>query len=171
MSKLGKILLLVYVFLLIWILLFKFSVSPSAVISRTFDGQSYRHINLIPLMESGGRKEVLLNFIVFIPLGLIAQLVGKKNPVIKNAIYILIFSLFIEVSQYILAVGATDITDLLTNTFGGVVGILLYWGLSRLFDTKKLDKILVIVGLTLLVLAVLIVFYLVFIMGVRIRYF
>lgn len=122
-------------------------------------------------MESGGRKEVLLNFIVFIPLGLIAQLVGKKNPVIKNAIYILIFSLFIEVSQYILAVGATDITDLLTNTFGGVVGILLYWGLSRLFDTKKLDKILVIVGLTLLVLAVLIVFYLVFIMGVRIRYF
>ncbi len=74
-------------------------------------------------------------------------------------------------SQYILAVGATDITDLLTNTFGGVVGILLYWGLSRLFDTKKLDKILVIVGLTLLVLAVLIVFYLVFIMGVRIRYF
>ncbi len=94
MSKLGKILLLVYVFLLIWILLFKFSVSPSAVISRAFDGQSYRHINLIPLMESGGRKEVLLNFIVFIPLGLIAQLVGKKNPVIKNAIYILIFSLF-----------------------------------------------------------------------------
>ncbi|EKN40832.1 protein VanZ [Clostridium botulinum CFSAN001627] len=171
MSKLGKILLLVYVFLLIWILLFKFSVSPSAVISRAFDGQSYRHINLIPLMESGGRKEVLLNFIVFIPLGLIAQLVGKKNPVIKNAIYILIFSLFIEVSQYILAVGATDITDLLTNTFGGVAGILLYWGLSRLFDTKKLDKILVIVGLTLLVLAVLIVFYLVFIMGVRIRYF
>lgn len=74
-------------------------------------------------------------------------------------------------SQYILAVGATDITDLLTNTFGGVAGILLYWGLSRLFDTKKLDKILVIVGLTLLVLAVLIVFYLVFIMGVRIRYF
>ncbi|KOR24702.1 VanZ family protein [Clostridium sp. L74] len=171
MKKLGKILLLVYGLLLIWILLFKFSISPSAVISRAFDGASYRHINLIPLMESGGRKEVLLNFIIFIPLGVVAQLVGKKNSIIKNMIYILIFSLFIEVSQYILAVGATDITDLLTNTLGGILGILFYFGLSRLFNTKKFDKILVIAGLTLLVLAVLIVFYLVFIIGVRIRYF
>ncbi|NFV13939.1 VanZ family protein [Clostridium sporogenes] len=171
MKKLGKILLLVYGLLLIWILLFKFSISPSAVISRAFDGASYRHINLIPLMESGGRKEVLLNFIIFIPLGVVAQLVGKKNSIIKNMIYILIFSLFIEVSQYILAVGATDITDLLTNTFSGDLGILFYMGLSRLLDTKKLDKILVIVGLTLLVLTVLLVLYFVFIMRVRIIYF
>lgn len=171
MKKLGKILLLVYGLLLIWILLFKFSISPSAVISGAFDGASYRHINLIPLMESGGRKEVLLNFIIFIPLGVVAQLVGKKNSIIKNMIYILIFSLFIEVSQYILAVGATDITDLLTNTFGGDLGILFYVRLSRLLDTKKLDKILVIVGLTLLVLTVLLVLYFVFIMRVRIIYF
>ncbi|UZW12732.1 VanZ family protein [Clostridium pasteurianum] len=171
MTKASKILLLLYGLLLIWILLFKFSVSPSAVISRAVDGASFRHINLIPLLESGGRKEVLLNFIVFIPLGVFAQIVGKKNPVVKNAIYILLFSLVIEMSQYILAVGATDITDLLTNTLGGVVGILIYLGLSKSVNEKMLDKILTVAGLVLLGLAMLFVFYLVFFMGVRIKYF
>ena len=38
--------------------------------------------------------------------------------------------------QYVLAVGASDITDLLANTAGGILGILLYNVFSRLFKAK-----------------------------------
>ena len=35
-------------------------------------------------------------------------------------------SLLLEITQYILAIGSSDITDLITNTAGGLLGCLLY---------------------------------------------
>jgi len=81
-----------------------------------------------------------------------------------------LFSLFIEVSQSILAVGATDITDLLTNTLGGILGILIYRSLRKVFNSEKLDVVLIVIGIVLFVLAILFVLFLVFIIGVRIKF-
>ena len=170
MKKAGKILLYLYFIVLIWILLFKFSVSLNDVLNRVFSSEQLRHINLIPFGASGGVKEVVYNIIIFVPLGILIEIVNKKSSMVKNAIYILLFSLFIEVSQSILAVGATDITDLLTNTLGGILGILIYTSLRKVFNSEKLDKVLILIGIVLFVLAMLFVLFLVFIMGIRIKF-
>lgn len=36
------------------------------------------------------------------------------------------FSLFLETLQYLLAMGASDITDVINNTLGAVIGVLLW---------------------------------------------
>ena len=45
-------------------------------------------------------------------------------------------SLAVEVAQYVLAVGATDVSDLILNTAGGVVGIAIAARLRRRFGSR-----------------------------------
>ncbi|WP_283591897.1 VanZ family protein [Clostridium butanoliproducens] len=170
MKKAGKILLYFYFIVLIWILLFKFSVSLNDILNRAFSGEQLQHINLIPFGASGGVKEIVYNIIIFVPLGILIEIVNKKSSMIRNVIYILLFSLFIEVSQSILAVGATDITDLLTNTLGGILGILIYTNLRKVFNSEKLDVVLIVIGIVILVLTTVLLLFLVFVMGIRIKF-
>ncbi|MBD8047503.1 MAG: VanZ family protein [Clostridium argentinense] len=170
MKKAGKILLYFYFIVLIWILLFKFSVSLNDILNRAFSGEQLQHINLIPFGASGGVKEIVYNIIIFVPLGILIEIVNKKSSMIRNVIYILLFSLFIEVSQSILAVGATDITDLLTNTLGGILGILIYTSLRKVFNSEKLDVVLIVIGIVILVLTTVLLLFLVFVMGIRIKF-
>lgn len=51
---------------------------------------------------------------------------------IKKIIPIFLTSLIVEILQYIFAVGATDITDLIGNTLGGVIGIGIFYLLIKL---------------------------------------
>jgi len=37
-----------------------------------------------------------------------------------------LFSLLLEINQFIFGIGATDVTDLITNTFGGIIGYIFY---------------------------------------------
>ena len=125
---------------------------------------------MIPFGASGGVKEIVYNIIIFVPLGILIEIVNKKSSMIRNVIYILLFSLFIEVSQSILAVGATDITDLLTNTLGGILGILIYTSLRKVFNSEKLDVVLIVIGIVILVLTTVLLLFLVFVMGIRIKF-
>nr|WP_220797054.1 VanZ family protein [Paraclostridium bifermentans] len=54
-----------------------------------------------------------------------------------NNIYIIIgTSLGFECIQYILGLGATDTTDIITNTVGGLIGIGIYTVIEKLFKNK-----------------------------------
>lgn len=53
-------------------------------------------------------------------------------------------SLSFEILQYIFAIGATDITDLIGNTLGGMIGIGIFYMCYKLFKNKT-DFILNIV--------------------------
>ena len=58
----------------------------------------------------------------------------------------------------ILAVGRTDVTDLITNTCGGMVGVGLYWLAVKVFHNKKrVDLIITIlaIGVTIAVAGIL----------------
>lgn len=73
-----------YIFLLIWLILFKFNINFA-------DLDHMRNINLIPFQESlivNGRidlKEIIYNILVFVPLGVYVSMFksnwpfGKKN--------------------------------------------------------------------------------------------
>lgn len=71
-----------------------------------------------PLFEYGG------NIAFFVPLGMLAFILFQRvsRPVLVATLLGAGFSLLIEVSQYIFALGYSDIDDLLMNSVGALIG-------------------------------------------------
>ncbi len=144
-TRMVLILTGIYVIALLWIILFKMSI-PSEIINL----DHLRSINIIPFYYdeeiSSHFSEVINNALVFIPLGLYLRMLkldGKKTVICGFAV-----SLICEILQFILGIGATDITDLITNTMGTGIGAGVYAVLSLIFkDTEKLDKGLCFIAL------------------------
>lgn len=72
---------------------------------------------------------------IFIPLGVYFKMLKVTD--LKTVLFGLLVSLGLEVLQFILAVGATDITDIITNTAGTALGVGVYALLSRIFKKTK----------------------------------
>lgn len=114
---------------------------------RTLD----RSINLIPFysikeyifsnsatIKKFAFGNVVGNIAIFIPLGTYLSFFKNNKRVITNLLFIFIVSLFIEIIQGVLGVGASDIDDIILNCFGGLVGVLGYkFLLFKLRDEKK----------------------------------
>ena len=153
MKSLSKALLALYLLILLWLVLFKLSFNLSLI----FDYQT-RSINLIPFAFVNGRgnlREIIYNCVVFIPFGLLLSVNFKRANFWRKLAYVLVFSLTAEIAQFVFAIGATDITDLITNTFGGFFGLILYDLSNKYINDEKLDRFIVLVGIVLLVLFVL----------------
>lgn len=140
-TKLTWLLFAVYILLLTWIIVFKMAFSAQ-------DLPEIRNINLIPLGESVivnnelDIQELLYNMIAFVPVGIYLSMLTKWS-FLKRAATIAAISLVYELLQYLLAIGASDITDLINNTLGGVIGIGLYHLMLKLARTKsRADKII-----------------------------
>ena len=97
-------------------------------------------------------RETIYNFVVFIPFGLLLSVNLKRAGFWRKLAFVFIFSLAVEVIQFVFAIGVTDITDVITNTSGGFLGLILYALLNTFVDTKKLDRSIVIAGTILLAL-------------------
>ena len=119
-KRLSCIVFGIYFFLLVWLVLFKFATSLSKL-------PSIRGINLIPFYydqeTSAHVKEVLYNIIVFVPLGVYVQIFKEDWKIAKKCMVAFLISFLLEVVQFIFAIGASDITDIIGNTLGGIVGI------------------------------------------------
>lgn len=128
-------LFMIYIVILIWIILFKLQLS-------LFDLPHIRSINLIPFQESVivndklNIQEIIYNIIVFIPFGLYISMLWNQSSLIQKVIACFFMSLSLEISQYIFAIGATDITDLLGNTLGGMIGIGIFYICHQLLKDK-----------------------------------
>ena len=126
-----------------------------------------RSINLIPfysIMEyiSGSSANlktfafgnVVGNIVIFIPLGICLTIFKNDKRVITNLLFIFIVSLFIEIIQGLLGIGASDIDDIILNCLGGWIGILEYKLLLFILrDEKKVHtavSILSAIGLPLI---------------------
>lgn len=80
--------------------------------------------------------EILNNFIVFIPVGLYLGMLMPKSSPLRKIAPIFGLSLLYEVIQFIFAIGASDITDLIMNTLGGAAGIFLVFLFTKLLKEK-----------------------------------
>jgi glycopeptide antibiotics resistance protein len=123
---------------------------------RTLD----RSINLIPFYSitkyiSGSTanlkkfafSNLVGNIIIFIPLGIYLPLLKKDKRVFTNLLFILIVSLFVEIIQGLLGIGASDIDDVILNCLGGWVGILVYkFFLLLLRDEEKVRTVITILS-------------------------
>ena len=63
-----------------------------------------------------------MNLLIFIPLWLFTGTRMQKS-FWKMTLFIVLVSVGFELAQYCLSIGASDITDVITNTAGGLVGI------------------------------------------------
>lgn len=146
---------IVYALVLFRGLLFKY-----VSIFELFSPDRYEYIgyNLIPFNGSGMsyRIDLIINSLLFVPFGFLLSMKAKKS--LKGLL--LIFapigaSVIFESLQYILHLGAADITDTIMNTIGGCAGFLVYLISYKSFGTKP-DKIytflMVIVAIAALVL-------------------
>ena len=140
-------LLIVYLACLTWIILFKMGVSVN-------DMPHMRSMNLIPFGQSvitNGRVdygEMMQNAFAFLPYGLLMGALWEEKPFWIKWLPVVLTSLVYEVLQYILAVGATDITDLIMNSLGGAIGIAIAFLLSRILKNhwKTLIHIVCLIG-------------------------
>lgn len=128
-------LLAAYLIVLTWIIVFKMQLDFS-------EFAHYRHVNLIPFggaLVVNGRiniSEMLLNVVVFIQFGVYLCMLGGQGDWLKKAVPVLGVSLAYEAAQYILAVGGSDVTDLLLNTAGGILGFALFGVLQKLLKGR-----------------------------------
>lgn len=137
-----SVLFVIYLLVLVWVILFKLQFSLS-------DIDHIRTVNLIPFHYSvsvGVRfhiEEIIENVLIFIPYGIFLNML-TPNLKLRNIIFIILgTSLALEIAQYIFAIGGTDITDLITNTLGGAIGIVLYRLLLKtVTDKQKIDTVI-----------------------------
>ena len=136
------IIFVIYIIALCYFLFFAESMG------RTTRGDEY-HYNLQPFFEIKGiwrsshilgMKYVILNFagnvIAFIPFGyLLPKMVKKKPRLFHTVLFSFEFSLLVELTQLISRTGSFDVDDLILNTFGGLIGYILYYG--RVVSGKK----------------------------------
>ncbi len=138
--KLTTTLLIAYMLVLSWIVLFK------ATLTFTYLNVG-RSINLIPfgamlvLNGKANYNEIIYNVLVFVPLGIFLCMLAKKKSFAHLVVPIVLLSLFYEVVQYIFAIGASDITDLIANSLGGVIGIGVFYVFHKIFK-DNVNKVL-----------------------------
>ncbi len=123
-NKTVMALFLLYLFAMGYITIFSRSERRSTEILLTFDSiqEAMRTHSTEPLQHS------LMNIVMFIPLGLLFSGIrpgytDRWRLIIPLG---LIFTTIIETTQLLLRLGQCDVEDLVTNTLGACIGLLLY---------------------------------------------
>lgn len=137
----------VYIIMVIFVTLMPFTIQ--LVLGGT-NNLFMETANFIPFRDlmlnyNGAVKEIILNIIMMIPFGFLYPIISKKSAS-KVIIMTFLFSLTIECLQLMSArwgglfSRSFDVTDLITNTTGGLIGYILYAAL-RPFINKLLKGV------------------------------
>lgn len=131
------ILFTAYLAALTWIILFKLAI-PANIDSLARE----KTLNLIPFFDIITGKyfnyfDMFANIIVFIPFGIYAGLMLKGVPLKHKVMTAALLSICYETVQYIFSIGVADITDVMMNTFGAYLGILLFGYISSKFESEN----------------------------------
>ena len=134
--NLTNTIFLIYCGILIWTVLLKMAASPEEL--RYLTG--IRKLNLIPFDYRGGIPRILIretamNVLVFIPFGFYLNMLGVSGG--KAVFRGFFLSFAFECCQYLLAIGISDMTDLLTNTMGTAIGVGLYLLIREIWPDKE----------------------------------
>ncbi len=119
-----------------------------AILFRT--KHSIRSLNLIPfhsinayiagnknVMRAFALSNVLGNIVIFVPLGVYLTLFNQSVKRIGTILWVFLFSVIVEIIQYVFRLGIGDIDDIILNGFGGVIGLGLYQILWIIFRDKN----------------------------------
>lgn len=114
-----------------------------------------------PLVVNGDIvfAEMGFNLLVFIPFGVCLPLIREEWSFRKILGCGFLLSFLYESLQYILTIGMADVTDLIFNTLGVGVGLLVYLIFTKIFKSKTRQWVnvvgLAVIGLSFIVLILL----------------
>ena len=147
------ILFIIYMLLLIWVIIFK-----------TMPYLTYmpaRSLNLIPFKGTAvynghyDYKELVGNIIVFVPFGVFISMAVRKFNLVAAFMGGFALSAIFETIQYALICGATDVTDVIMNTAGALIGAIVFLIFKAIFRKHYIE---VINGLGIVMLLMLMIF-------------
>ncbi|TMI95841.1 MAG: VanZ family protein [Bacteroidetes bacterium] len=145
-NKVTNVLFIIYLIALFWILLFKLGVR--------FSYMENRNVNLIPFGNIDV-SETILNVVIFVPLGIYAGVLFERWGFVKKLFFFFLISLMLEGLQFIFRIGAFDITDIITNISGGIIGLLIFEAIEKLFNnsvkSQKFINIIAAIGTVLMI--------------------
>lgn len=93
---------------------------------------------------------VVLNCILLLPTGLILTYFSKSKNVILITFYCLLISLALEVFQLFTILGSFSFTDLVTNSFSGLLGAILY----KIIYRQNRERVFIVLAVIILVILV-----------------
>ncbi|MCZ2263207.1 MULTISPECIES: VanZ family protein [unclassified Isoptericola] len=120
-SRLLPLLFAAYLLLLAWTVLWKLDVPRVGEAGQ-------RVVKLVPFAataHAGASEpvELVLNLLLFLPCGVYLGLLAPSWPWWRVAGALAGASALLETAQYVLAVGSSDVTDVVVNTAGGLAGL------------------------------------------------
>lgn len=142
---------IIYYLILSWLIIFK----CNALTSDMRFG--FRSITLIPYNNNKNYIDYILNIPVYIPFGIYISLLFKNKSLLLKIMLIIVSSVFYEALQYIIYFGSSDISDIISNTLGGIIGIYLFFKFNSKIKDKSIcfiNKIVVIIGIPLVIYAI-----------------
>lgn len=138
-------------FFIYFLILINLTIFKYGYLTLDFDIRFY--INYIPFVETVkmftnefsdihiALYNVIGNILLFIPLGFCIPLFfNKKNKLGKIILYGITASLTIEVLQIFTPYNTTDIDDIIFNTFGTILGFVIFNIIYRIFKNTKIEK-------------------------------
>lgn len=115
----------VYLALLAWIILFKLGTphfgTPFAGVPKLVPFEAAQGFG------SSAPREVLANVALFVPFGIYAGALARRGSVVAWMLLIAAASVGLEFLQFALGVGSADVSDVITNSLGGTLGLLGAW--------------------------------------------
>ena len=87
------------------------------------------------MIENKGH-EIIANILLFIPLGFFLSSVVKRHKIFAVLLIGISISLLIEYLQYSYNKGVADINDVVSNVLGLIVGMSLFFVLSKLMKIR-----------------------------------
>ena len=137
----------IFIWLLVWMLLFKFSRADMLI--RNYINITQMTIperimwDLIPFNYRGDSVQIkdqitttILNAIVFAPFGVLFNFIFKKRNILRDAFLAFGISLAFELTQLATVLGNIATEDLITNTFGYFIGLGIYYLIFKRLSTK-----------------------------------
>lgn len=142
--KLTWGLFVVYFLILSWLILGKMQPNWDWLLCLLDGHSGMRSLNLIPFAAPriiNGQpdySEVWQNLLVFLPFGLYMGLLLPKHHLLLRLLPAFLTSLLFELIQLFSGIGAADVTDLLSNTVGALLGLIAIAVFNKILKSRTL---------------------------------
>ncbi|ENH96193.1 hypothetical protein J416_11837 [Gracilibacillus halophilus YIM-C55.5] len=123
----------IYIVMVLFVTLMPFTIPLGATNHLFMETANFIPFRDLLLHYDGALKGIFLNIIMMVPFGFLYPIIKKgKKSIFRTVALAFLFSLAIECSQLLtvwwggLNQRTFDVTDLITNTFGGMIGYLIF---------------------------------------------
>ncbi len=145
-KKLMYTSLVIYILLLVWVIVFKWTngeiVQDCILTFRRLD-LFERYVACKPWFSELDLIDMVLNVLLFLPMGLYYILLLKRKYLILIIGFLLTF--VFEISQFFTCIGMFNYYDILGNMLGCILGYVLFLLFNRFVSRKFIDTVNVVI--------------------------